>query len=128
MNQERVTLGTYWRDWCITARQFIQLCFDFLVALRGFSTAFDNRCMAIGELPNVVPVNVPKGHASFEKLMLKAMPNPIWQPTFGVLTSGELRRALDEGRMNNITLGIVTYFADKAAADIAIIRSMQALR
>jgi hypothetical protein len=69
-------LGAYWKERRITAGQFIRLCFDFLAALRDFSTAFDKRCVALGEFPNVFPADVPKDYDSFEELMLNAIPNP----------------------------------------------------
>jgi hypothetical protein len=204
MNEEHVLLGAYWRERRITARQFIELCFNFLVSLRDFSSAFDHHCVAIGQLPDVVPVSVPKDYASFEQLMMKAVPHPeraytnpdpanrhftlesthvsgfsvafsdagqegirptelgvyvaagghgkfgppdsvlieippdyrefwygqrakelmrivvsAWQPSFATLTSRELRKALDAERKNNITLGVVTFFSDRAAGDVA---------
>lgn len=75
-NEEHVFLGAYWKNRRITAGEFVKLCYDFLAGLREFSSAFDHRCVAVGEMPGVVPVIVPKDYASFERLMLRAVPDP----------------------------------------------------
>jgi|SRR5579872_7154285 len=73
--EENVYLGAYWKNRQIVAREFIKLCYEFMTRLRRFSSAFDHQCVAVGDLPNVEPLLVPKDYFSFEKLMLRAVPN-----------------------------------------------------
>jgi|SRR6266850_1417865 len=42
-----------------------------------------------------------------------------WKPEFAMITSYELRRALDPKRVNDFSVGPLTYFADENAARIA---------
>jgi hypothetical protein len=73
---ERVFLGAYWKDRSITGKEFVQLCHDFLARLRKLSSAFGHRCVAIPEGSKFVAAAVPEDYESFERLMMRAVPNP----------------------------------------------------
>jgi len=198
VRDEDVYLGAYWKDRRLSAREYIQLCYDFLQRLEALSPAFANRCVVIRE----EPARVPKDHSGFEQTILRCLaegdhvyvnpdpgvksltldstirvgfltsfsdpdpkatrdtaigirvaagghggryspPNHVlieipaghrelwtekrtardlmnivvatWHPTFAVLSSTELKKALDPNKVNNHTVGPFTYFAQRAA-------------
>lgn len=76
MKDEQVMLCAYWRERRITAREYVKLCYEFLGRLQDFSTAFERRCVGVGKMPKVVPMMVPKDYSGFERVVLKAVPDP----------------------------------------------------
>ena len=74
MNNERIFLGAYWRERRITARDYIRLCHEFLARLRGFSPAFANCCVVLGEEVVVAPADAD----SFERILARALPDPTY--------------------------------------------------
>lgn len=113
MKDDRIVLSAYWKNRRITAREYINACYEFLARLREFSEAFASRCVVIGRTPIILSSELDR----FREILSQAIEDP--ESAYGNPDPSNQSLTPD----STSTLGFRVSFSDpdsKATANTAI--------